>query len=262
MAWRLLLALVASASLSGPTLALGEDVEEIDACMRKNFPERTSKQTVDLVSTDRTGTSRTLKAEIHWRQSEENLARTLIEVEAPPTDRGSRYLWREEKEHDNTWVCLPELGRVRRIHPSSGDGALFGSDLSYEDVQHLQRISKETTSKRLPDTTIGERTAYVVRADMVVTEESAYHHIVYSIDKESCLPLQIEFFDEPENRRKLLKSDPASFSRQGEGWVARSLTIEDLADGTVSTLEVEEIDVDAEVPDRLFTLAHLERRCR
>ena len=106
------------------------------------------------------------------------------------------------------------------------------------------------------------REVYIVHADTTGEEGSSYDHIVYSIDKETCLPLQIEFFDTPENRLKLLKSDPESFTREGDGWVARSVTIQNLAGGTTSELKVEKIEVDVEVPDRMFTLSYLERRCR
>jgi outer membrane lipoprotein-sorting protein len=150
---------------------------------------------------------------------------------------------------------------VRRIHESSGDGALFGSEFSYEDIQQVQGISKAGAPKRLPDT-LEERGVYIVHADTTGKEGSAYDHIVYSIDKETCLPLQIEFFDTPENRLKLLKSDPGSFTQEGDGWVARSVTIQNLSGGTASELEVEKIEVDVEVPDRMFTLSYLERRCR
>lgn len=262
MSRRLALVLLASVLLPGPTLAVGEGVEPVEQCMRDNLPKRTSKQTVELTATDRTGGSRTLEAEIHWQQDEKKLARTLIEVQAPAADRGARYLWLEHEDRNDTWVCLPELQRVRRVHPESGEGSLFGTDFSYEDVQHIQRISKDSNSKRLPDTTLDGREVYVVHADTTGQEGSAYDHIVYSIDKESCLPLQIEFFDTPENQRKILRSDPGSIARQGEGWVARSLSIEDLSHGTSSKLEVEEIEIDVEVPDRMFTLSYLERRCR
>jgi hypothetical protein len=280
MSSRILVAFLTCAFLSGPASAvdesapvenaggadgpvgLGEGVQPIDACMRNNLPEKTSKQTVDLTSTDRTGGTRTLKAKIHWQQSEGNLARTLMEVEAPPTDRGSRYLWLEAEDRNDTWVCLPELQRVRRIHPSSGEGALFGSEFSYEDVQHIQRISKDGASKRLPDSTLLERDVYVVHADTSGQEGSSYHHIVYSIDKESCLPLQIDFYDTAENVRKRMTSDPESFTQQGDGWVARSVVMNNLAGETTSELEVLKIEVDAEFSERMFTLAHLERRCR
>jgi outer membrane lipoprotein-sorting protein len=262
MSRRLPLVLLASALLSGPALAIGEGVAPVDACMRDNLPKKTSKQTIDLTSTDRTGGTRTLKAEVHWQQVEKSLARTLMEVEAPPADRGSRYLWLEHEDRNDTWVCLPELQRVRRIHESSGEGALFGSDFSYEDVQHVKRISKPNASKRLPDTMLAGREVYIVHADTSKEEGSAYDRILYSIDKETCLPLQIEFFDTPENRLKVLKSDPESFSREGDGWVARSVSIENLAAETASVLTVEEIEVDVEIPDRMFSLSYLERRCR
>ena len=55
MSPRLALALLISAFLSGPAFAIGEGVEPVDACMRSSLPEKTSKQTINLISTDRTG---------------------------------------------------------------------------------------------------------------------------------------------------------------------------------------------------------------
>lgn len=263
MAGRLVFGLVLATLVLAPLAgAEEEDIESIDACMRANLPERTSKQSVELKSTDRTGGSRTLEADIHMRRGDNKLAQTLIEVEAPPADRGSRYLWLEQEDRNDTWVCLPELQRVRRVHPSSGDGALFGTDFSYEDVQHMQRISKDSTAKRLPDDTLDGRAVYRVHADTTGQEKSTYDHILYAIDQQSCLPLRIEFFDTPDHRRKLMTTDPASIEKRGEGWVARSVRMEDEAQGTHSELDVEKIELDVEIPKRMFTLSYLERRCR
>jgi len=263
MSGRLFLVFLTVLLLSGRVLAVGEGVGPVDECMRANLPKRASKQTVDLVSTDRTAGSRTLNAEIHWRQGEDGHSQTHVDILAPPADRGSSYLSLEGKDRSDTWVCLPELKKVRRVVPGSeGSGSLFGTDFSYEDFQHMQRISKDSASKRMPDTTLGGREVYIVYADTTSQEGSDYHHIVYSIDQKTCIPLRIEFFETESDLRKLLESDPESITQEGEGWVARSVTIQDRVTETHSKLEVQKIELDVEIPSRMFSLGYLERHCR
>ena len=237
--------------LPGPVGAAPEGVEEVDDCLRRNIPEKSSVQTVQLETTDRTGGTRTLEAKIFWKRAKNDLSNTLIEVEAPPSDRGSLYLWLEGEEHSETWVFLPELQRVRRIHPRSANGSLFGSDFSYEDVQHVQKISSDSSAKRLEDTVLDGRAVYVVRSDTSAVEGTAYDHIVYQIDKETCVPLEIEFFETATELRKRLQADPKSLSQAGDGWVAKS-----------TKLLVEKVEIDPDLSDRIFTLSNLQRRAR
>lgn len=257
-------------SLSLAALALflcasagSQTVDEIEACIRANMPEKTSVLTVALRSTDRSGGERTLEAKFYWKRTAEGLSRTLIEIEAPPSDKGSAYLWLERRTGEDMFVYLPELQRVRRIHPRTASGSLFGTDFSYEDVQHMQRISPERTSaERLPDATLEGREVSVLRTVPASTDElpPRYQSIVYFVDRESCIPLKIELYGARDTLQKVAQADPATITREGEGWVARSVSIRDLENETESQIIVEKIELDAEVHDKVFSLRRLERR--
>lgn len=247
--------------------AAGEDVEpgapdevaEVERCVRGNLPLRTSVQEVRLRSFDRSGGKRTLEAKLWWKRSEDDLSRIFVEVEAPPADRGSAYLMLEREGGRDTWVYLPELQRVRRVYARGGGGSLFGTDFSYEDLEHLHSVSTGAHERvRLPDAEVEGRPAYVVRSGGL-GEESSYEKIVHHVDRETCLPLRIEFYEGGGKLRKVLRADPEHFAPSGERWVARRTTMEDEVTGTRSVLEVESIDLDPEVPDRLFTLSRLRR---
>jgi hypothetical protein len=220
---------------------------------------------VKLRSTDRAGGKRTLEAKLYWKRTSEGFSRTLIEIESPQSDRGSAYLWLEREESEDMFVYLPELQRVRRIHPRTASGSLFGTDFSYEDVQHLQRISQERVSaERLPDATLEGREVAVLRSFPAGEKDSPlrYESIVYFVDRDSCIPLKIEFYGAKATLSKVARADPDSISREGKGWVARSVSIRDLANETLSELVVEKIEIDAEVPDKVFSVERLQRRGR
>ena len=245
--------------------ARSQSVEEIEACLRANMPEKTAVQTVKLRSVDRSGGKRTLGAKLYWKRTPEGFSRTLIEVESPPSDSGSAYLLLERKGGEDMFIYLPELQRIRRIHPRTASGSLFGTDFSYEDVRRLQSISPERASvERLPDATLEGRTVSVVRSVPAVTEESPlrYESIVYFVDRESCLPLKIELYGANATLHKVAQADPTSITRSGKGWVARSVSIRDLENETESEIIIEEIELDAEVHDKVFSVQRLERRGR
>jgi hypothetical protein len=200
--------------------------------------------------------------EISWRRGKDERSETLIEVEAPPDDRGTLYLSHSSKDRTRTWICLPELKRVRALAPGSTAGKLLCTDFSSEDIQHMQRITGSAHARRLPDGSLGGRSVQVVRSDTSAVEGASYHHLVYYVDSETCIPLRIEFFETDDALRKVLTTDPGSIVRSGEGWVAKHMTMKDLGNETSSKLRVKEIEVDAKMHQRLFRVSYLEQRCK
>ncbi len=251
--------LVGLIALSVSISAAAADLSEVTACLQANLPGRSSIVTLELRSIDRSGGARTLAGQMHWKQNEQGLSKMLIELEMPPDVRGSAYLVLELETGQDMWVYLPDLAKVRRIHPRTISGQLFGTDFSYEDIARLQRISTEQNAERLPDERIGERTVYRVRAVPGAEEVSAYSRIDYFLDRETCLPLKIEFYAMDGALRKLLTGDTSSIRRVGAGWVLGALQIKDLGSGTESHMVVSKILVDVDLPDRIFQTSYLVR---
>jgi hypothetical protein len=235
-----------------------EPLGDVEACVRANAPGQSRVGAVAMRSIDRTGAKRTLEGRMHWKRDEQGLSKMLVELELPPDVRGSSYLVVERESGQDMWVYLPDLGKVRRIHPRTISGRLFGTDFSYEDVARLERISRGR-AERLPDAVLADRPVYRVRALPEEEDLSAYSRVEYFLDRTTCLPLRIEFYALDGVLRKVLTGDPASQRRAGAGWVLGSVRIEDLVSGTESQLVLTGFEADVELPDRLFRTSHLER---
>jgi outer membrane lipoprotein-sorting protein len=243
--------------ISGSTAAA--DLSEVAACVQANLPGSSGIVMLELRSIDRSGGARILAGQMHWKQSEQGLSKMLIELEMPLDVRGSAYLVLERESGQDMWVYLPDLAKVRRIHSRTISGQLFDTDFSYEDIARLQRAATEQNMERLPDEKLGERSVYRMRAVPSAEEVSAYSRIDYFLDRETCLPLKIEFFALDGTLRKLLTGDTASIRRAGAGWVLGAVQIKDLGSGTESHMVVSKIQVDVDLPDRMFETSYLVR---
>jgi outer membrane lipoprotein-sorting protein len=251
--------LLALLALAAPTGAAAAELSEVAACLRANLPGSSSIVMLELRSIDRSGGARTLSGQMHWKQNEQGLSKTLIELEMPLDVRGSAYLVLERESGQDMWVYLPGLAKVRRIHPRTISGQLFGTDFSYEDIARLQRISTDQSAERLPDEKLGERSVYRLRAVPGEDEGSAYSRIDYFLDRETCLPLKIEFYALDGALRKLLTGETASIQRAGAGWILGSVQIQDLGSGTESQLVLSNVQIDVDLPDRMFQTSYLVR---
>lgn len=244
---------------SGPALAqldakLGEQdagTVEVEACLRRNLPERSSEQRVRFEATDRMGGSRKLAGRVFWRKGEDGLSKSLIRLEEPPDLRGSAYLLLERADDVDIFVYLPEYQKVRRVTPHTLSGSLFGTDFSYEDMRRLRHLLEHTGSTRLPDTEQGGRRAYALR--LAPPEDSGYGQVLAWIDVETCVLLKLELYGRGGALAKVLTTDPATLEKSGALWVAKAFTLRDLEEQTETRLEFGAIEVDGDVPERLFS---------
>ena len=80
------------------------------------------------------------------------------------------------------------------------------------------------------------------------------------VDQETCVPLRMEFFGNGDGPRRILEADFSKVTKEATGWVPRELTMNDIVDGTRTTLSVESLEVNADIPWKKFTPSNLERR--
>jgi outer membrane lipoprotein-sorting protein len=233
-------------------------VEEVRACVARNLPSEDSVQKVRFTSLDRTGSERVLEAKVYWKRFKNERSRTLIEVEAPENVRGSAYLILEEEGREDMFVYLPEFKKVRRIHPNTASGSLFGTDLSYEDIRYMRRVAGELEGKREPDSTLDGRAVYVVRMKPTGQEVSRYERIDAFIDRQDCVPLKIDFYESGERLAKELTADPSSLRQEPGGqWIARSMAMRNIADETETRMVVEDVKIDTDLSKAFFSVEHL-----
>jgi hypothetical protein len=209
-----------------------------------------------------------MRAKIYWARGDEGLSRVVLRISDPPDMRGSAILLLEKKPQPDMFMYLPELqaipgsgGRVKRITGRMMSGSMFGTDFSYDEFQRLQGIEGEDfESQRLPDAEAAGRPAYVVQTTFkgAATEKPTVDRIVIFVDRELCVPMQMEFFERGDQLRKRLVVDPARIVPEGGRHIAHRLEISDVRDGTRTEMVVEEIELEAEIPQAVFTTRWLE----
>ena len=257
--------------LASPALSFGtanltseSSASDIDLCVQQNFPDDSMVQTLRLVTKDRGGDERTLEARMFWQKDPKTgLSNVLLAFDAPPELRGGALLVLEKKPQNDMFMYVPELGKVRRITDRMVSGNMLGTDFTYDDFSRLQGMISNLRTERLADEQVAGRAAYVTLARPI--SGSDYDRIRSLIDRETCVPLRVEFYEKggPEPV-KLLTVDPAKVSEQKSHWIPRELQLENALAGTSTRLVIEKLEVSVPIDRKCFSVVELERqgRCR
>jgi outer membrane lipoprotein-sorting protein len=234
----------------------GPGAEEVQRCVERNFPERSSRQSLRFERRDRAGNQRSIEARVWWKRGAEGHSRLLARVEAPPDERGTAFLRVEDAEGEQMFSYLPELGRVRRVTSRSASGIL-GTDLSYEDLEELRAGAKRARVARLPDSERGGRPVYILVSTPDPASQSAYERIVSQVDRETCVVLHTSLQGAGDRVLKELVVDASDVEKEGQRWLPRKVRLRHLANQSETQLSFEKIELDVDLPDRLFTQAEL-----
>jgi len=236
--------------------------DDIDACVRENFPGDSMVQTVTMVMKDHVGAERTLEAEMFWEKDPETqLSNVLLSFENPPELRCAAVLVRGKEPQNDMFMYLPELGKVRRITQRMVSGNMMGTTFSYDDFSRLQGMISSLENERLADEQIDGRPAYVTQARPQAGGD--YDRIRSLIDRETCVPLRVEFYekggDEPV---KVLTVDPAKVTEEKSHWIPREVRMEDISGGSSTRLVIEKLAVSVPIDRKIFSERGLVQRGR
>jgi hypothetical protein len=227
------------------------------ACLERNAPKSTIAFRAEFTKYDRVGGTRTSRASVQGKKLADSLRRVVLRFDRPPDVRGTSMLMIETAQGANDfYVWSPGERRVRRVSGRSNSG-LFGTDFSYDDFENWRSFSKHGTAERLADATIAGRAVFVIATKPAPGEESSYDRVVTSIDRETCVVLQVDSFEPGGKLRKVLKADPASIKKVGDFTLATQLDLADAIEQTHTAVKLDKVTLDAEIPDGRFRPADL-----
>jgi hypothetical protein len=249
----LLLPLLAAPAGGAPS------ADEVLACVRRNAPEAALVQTVELAKVDRAGKERAYAAKLYGKRGADGRGRVLLRVEEPSDLRGTALLLIQKERGTEMFVYLPELEKVRRITARHLRGKLAGTDFTYEALERLFGYATQADVELLPDVERDGRPAWVLRAAPPPEKGSSFARIVSYVDRATCVPLEIAFYEKGGAPAKVLSVDPARITKEGSIHVPRLVRMRDLARETESRIETHAIELDPELPDALFTREALEK---
>ncbi|MED5263271.1 MAG: outer membrane lipoprotein-sorting protein [Myxococcota bacterium] len=161
-----------------------------------------------------------------------------------------------DRSHD-AFVYLPSLGKSRRVSTHQRGDALFGTDVTYEDLErrYLEdyRIIAFGTGEWLGES--------VYRIGARPVRATSYAEIVFFIAKSDASILQADYYKRrAETPYRTLRVDRSSMVRLDGHTLATRLTIENRTRGTRTQVTFEDLRVNPDIDDRLFSVRTLEQR--
>ncbi|MCP5070038.1 MAG: outer membrane lipoprotein-sorting protein [bacterium] len=244
--------------VGSPALAEGE-LDTLAGCVRANFPKQSSIQEVTLRTEDRGGSFRELTAKIWWQRFKPKRSRVLIQVRSPEDVRGASVLLIERDNGTDLFLYSPELKKTRRINSQSVSGSLFGSDFSYEDFQQLQGLALAGATERLAASELDGVAVDAFAQEKQPESGSAYEKVVTYVTQETCIPMKSEMFEPGGELRKVMRVDLGSVIERDGVRIPGLLRMQDMLEGSTTSLEVTALEVDVKIKRRIFELATLGR---
>jgi hypothetical protein len=256
-------ALLLALLLAVPALAVADDSgKEITDCAARNVPEPDSVRALRLSYHGKEGAERVTVLRTFGRRTDAGLRQLLVRFIKPDDIRGTEFLLLERKDGNDIYFASPDLGPAKHISGRGRSATLFGTDLSYEDFEHMHGFNRPGESKRLPDETLSERAVYVVETRPADPESSAYESVLSYVDKQTCVALRIEFFEAGGRIRKELVANPDWVRKEGPVWMAHMALMRDLRELTTTQLLVDSSDHGVDLTPEMFSIEGLGAKSR
>lgn len=222
--------------------AYADEAQKVLDCMHANVPATLRVQDIELTTTDRADGARMLRGRLYALREQKdgvNHVSAMLRVYAPDNLAGSAFLMREATKLSNQgmYVYLPSVRRVRRVTGDFADGALLGTDFSYQDFKQLQNGFQNLNTMLEAPELIEQRPVYVLSSTPLPGSPSSYSRIRTWVDQKTCVPLKADFYQNQALRKQLVI--PAAALKQSNNyWYPSEVSIRDVKAGTGSQLRV------------------------
>ncbi|GAA6185525.1 MULTISPECIES: outer membrane lipoprotein-sorting protein [Aliiglaciecola] len=236
--------------MSLPTLA-AIDVAELISSAEKvaYYSGEDGRSDARMMIVDSQGRKQMRQFTILRRDVEDNGDQQMMVFFSRPTDVKDT-VFRVEKHadiaiDDDRWLYLPALDLVKRISAGDKRTSFVGSHFFYEDVSG--RAVSEDNFELLNETA----EHYILKATPKSANSVEFSYYQVSIDKQSKLPVNIDFFNEDGvnyRRVEAIKIEDI----QGFPTVVRS-KVSDLINGGYTLMEFRNISYDLGLPDDVFS---------
>jgi len=193
--------------------------------------------------------SRTVKSK-SWIQGEE---KAFTEYLDPPRERGIKML----KLGDRLWTYSPDTDRTISISGHMLRQSVMGSDLSYEDMMENRKLRQAYEARVAGEEGLDGRPCWVLEL-AAKAGDVAYQTRKAWVDKGRYVVLKEERYAKS---GKLLKTlEVKSVVRRGDRWIQDRVVFRDvLKPGTGTEFAIVSIELDAPIPEALFSKASLRK---
>lgn len=219
-------------------------------------------QTLTLATRSRGGKEMRKRLQITRRQSVRPGKALLRFLDPYKIRRTSVLILENQDRADDLYVYLPAVDFTRHLSASQRADAFFGTDLSYEDVEPKD-VEDFTARWASDDATTTEQRRKASEDSCVLVEiagkpkfDSAYERQVYCIERERAILVWAEIYERGKVTKRMA-IDLAEVRQVGDRYIPFLMTVETLAQRSVTRVITEDYDLRAEIPDRLFNTWNL-----
>ena len=138
------------------------EATDVTACAQRNLPEPDSLRAVRITRRDRDGNEKVSRLRMYGRRNPEGLREMVLRFAEPEDIKGVAFLFIERADGNDIYFTSPEFNRPKRIESKGRGAELFGTDLTYEDFEHMHGINRPGEWKRQADDVVRERPVYVI----------------------------------------------------------------------------------------------------
>ena len=254
------------AALAPSAQTAAASIADILDCALRNLPPAGHATAKLITRAGPNAPEKTIDFEYWSLQAEQGMRRIAIARSGAPANEVSAYLFSEGDAIGEAWEYSAARGKAARVRLTGENAKLFGTNLSLEDFARTARVVFPGQVRQLAEGTVDGRAVYVVETHPAPDSKSEYERLVTSIDKERCLVLRREGFDDQfdggKRPRKIYAVAPDGVAVQDKYFVATRATLADAKDGSETRLEVAKFELPKEIDPKTFTpeaLAHLGR---
>lgn len=227
----------AQTALDGPAI-----LQRVDEAT--NGPRDQSMQ-ARLLLIDKGGSTKERTFEVLQKGSDRRLARFL----SPADQKGIAVL---SLPGGVIYLYLPAFQKVKRIASHVKNTSFAGTDFTYDDME-AKRYSDHYQAALLRS----ESAHHVLELRPRKPDESEYGRLVMWVERESFVPVTVEFYDKKDALVRRLTS--SGIEKIGGYWIAREREMADLASGHRTRMVLSSIRFDTNLSDDLFSTRYLER---
>ena len=175
----------------------------------------------------------------------------FIEFISPPRDKGTKYL----RNGNNLWIFLPKADRTVKISGHMLRQNMMGSDISYEDQTDRSHLTDIYNSEILKET----EKLYTLRLIAKEGEDTAYYMRVIEVDKENYVLKNSKMYAMSGKLLKEFFVDETIWIK--DRYYITKFRMEDkIKKGSYTELVLNDIIIDPNIPESVFTIRNLERR--
>ena len=179
-----------------------------------------------------------------------------LEVTGPFTLKDTRYLFYDRKDRrDDQYMYLPFMKRIVRLSDKTRREPFLGSTFFVDDM--IARQVDDYTHRFVGTETVGQRTCRLVETVPKAPERELYGRGVFAIDPSDLVVMRAQLYD---HDGKLFKVHTVDTIEKVDGfWTPLQQTMQNVQDGTTSTLATVEVKYRAPIGDDVFHEAYLGR---